>query len=231
MKKDDYLDKLISKQITEANIAESAKHKSSGKLSASMLGQPLQWQILKIMGIPSKPFDEYTLRKFVRGKDIENWLLERMPDVVGKQKFVEYRNCVGYVDALADTKDWDFADGIIPAEIKSVSNLKYKKILKQGADRSHKLQAGFYAICEGLPHYAVIYVASDDLRVSTYVYETADVKDEIDGIITRFDEKRLKGVPVFVPEEDWQKKAMYNNFPEWAELNQEEVNKKVELNK
>lgn len=232
MKNDKYLDKFIGKQITEANDTERANHKSSGKLSASILGQPLQWQILKVLGFPQREIDEYTLRKFVRGKDIETWILSRIPNVVSKGDFVEYRNCVGYVDAMVDTKDWDFADGVIPAEVKSVSNLKFKKILKQGADRSHKLQAGFYAISKDSPHFAVIYVATDDLRVETYVYETKDIKDEINGIITRFEEQKLKGVPIFEAVEDWQKSKLYNNFPDWSELTQEEINKKVvELNK
>jgi CRISPR/Cas system-associated exonuclease Cas4 (RecB family) len=226
MKLDNYIDRAIGRKILEDNTKQQEGHKSSGKLSAGKLGDPLQWQILYVLGVSQKPIEEYTLRKFLRGKQVEDWLISNVL-ALETQKFVEYRIVVGYVDALVETKDWDFQNGVIPLEIKSTSNMKFKRIVKNGADRGHKLQAGLYALALNSPHYGVSYVATDDLRIQTYIYETADVKDEIDSIIDRFDEVRAKGiVPIFEPNESWQKNPDYQKYPEWAELSEEDATKK-----
>jgi len=225
---DNYIDDYISKIMTEKNKEEADNHKSSGKLSAGMLGSPLQWQILKIKGVPQQPFDEYTLRKFQRGKDVEKWFISMIPNLVEEQKFVEYRNVVGYADTIVDTTTHHFNGGIMPHEIKSVSNKKFKRIIKDGgADRSYKLQCGLYALSLGSQHFAVDYIASDDYRIKTYIYDTSEVKDEIDGIITKFNKQLATGlIPVFVPEEMWQKSEKYNNYLEWMDLTQEEISLK-----
>jgi hypothetical protein len=229
MRKETHLDKLISQRLLEQNDTERANHVSSGKLSASMLGQPLQWQILKVIGVPAKPFDEYTLRKFKRGKDIENWFISEVSPNF-KQPFVEYRSTVGYVDLiLTQNESFDFPLGIVPHEVKSVANAKYKRIGKAGeADRSHKLQATLYALAKNSDYYAIDYIASDDLRIETWIYETKDTKGEVDDIITKFQEQlKLKVVPVFEEIEAWQKNPIYQNYPEWATLTAEECMNKL----
>lgn len=225
---DTYIDNQIGIKLLEDNKSERENHKSSGKLSAGMLGKPLQWQILKML-LPSKEFDEYTLRKFLRGKQIEQWLIEQMPGVVDKQKFVEYKDCIGYVDALVDTKNYNYNLGIIPHEVKSVANAKFKRIVDEGkADRSHKLQGGLYALALGKDNFAIDYVASDDLRIKSFIYETAEVKNEIDEIITKFYETLKSGiVPPFVANEKWQENLKYSDYPEFANLTQEEINIKI----
>ena len=220
---DNSVDKFIGDKILEAALEREKSHKSSGKLSASMLGQPLQWQILKSEGIPQAEKDEFTLRKFLRGNEIEDWVIGEIPDVVDKQRFVEYRDVVGYVDVLADTKGWEFKNGIIPIEVKSVNNLKFKRILQQGADRSHKLQGGLYALAGGSAQFAVLYVATDDLRVHTLIFETAEVADEINKIITDYENQKKSGIiPKFEPCESWQANKLYNNYPDWSDLSEEE---------
>lgn len=219
---------FVSRTLIDKNIEESLNHKSSGKLSASMLGSPLQWQVLKLMGVPQKDLDEYVLRKFQRGKDVEKWLVENIPGKVDTQVFVEYRDTVGYIDVLVDTKDYDTNFGIIPQEVKSVANMKYQNIVKSGkADRGHILQACLYALAKGAKHFGVVYIASDDYRILNYIYDTADYKAEVDGIIDRFNAQMdKKEVPVFEPEEVWQKNPNYSSYPLWTNLTQEEVNKK-----
>ncbi len=231
MKIDTYLDKTIEERFVERDKKKRKEHKSSGKLSAGMLNEPLQWQILKVLGVPSKEIDEYVLRKFFRGNQIEDWLISEMPGVVGQQVLVEYKDCIGFADALVNTKDWDNNVGIIPAEVKSASNAKYKRIVTRGeADKGHILQAGYYALGSNTDHFAVIYVASDDLRVTVFVYETKDYKEEIDGIIDRFHSQlKKKTIPVFEPKEKWQESLKYNKYPAWATLTQEEI--KVKYNK
>ena len=230
MKLDTYIDKKIEEKFIKKNNEERANHKSSGKLSAGVLNDPLQWQILKILGVPGKELDEYVLRKFFRGNQIEDWLVGEMPDVVEKQVIVEYKDCIGFADALVDTKDWDNNVGIIPVEIKSVANAKFRRIINgTGADIGHILQAGYYALGLEKEHFAVVYVASDDLRVKTFVYETKDYKEQIDGIIDRFYKQLKSGkIPVFEPTVKWQEKLTYNKYPSWATLTEEEI--KVKYN-
>ncbi len=225
MKIDTYLDKIIENKFVEKNKTERENHISSGKLSAGMLNDPLQWQILKILGIPAKELDEYVLRKFFRGNQIEDWAVSEIPDVIEKQKRVEYKNCIGFADALVDTKDWDFKLGIIPVEIKSVANAKFRRIINgTGADKGHVLQAGYYALGLEKEHFAVIYVASDDLRIKVFIYETKDYKDEIDGIIDKFYVTLKSGViPIFEARESWQSNIKYSKFPFWQELNKEQL--------
>ena len=63
-----------------------APTRRGGWLSASRLNDPLLWQVLYVLGVPQKPIDEYTLRKFLRGNHVEDWLLSNM-DCIDKQKF------------------------------------------------------------------------------------------------------------------------------------------------
>lgn len=225
MKIDYALDNLIAGQLKAQNDAEQANHKSSGKLSASMLGQPLQWQILKVLGVQGKKFDDYTLRKFKRGKDVENWVVSFIQGEA--QKFVEYRNVVGYVDKIVDTKEWDNSNGLMPLEIKSVTNMKFKRVDKEGADRGHKLQATLYALALGHERFGVCYIASDDYRVKVFVYDTSEMKKEVDEIIDQFNNQlKLKVVPVFEAKEKWQDDLKYNSFPLWAGLSEDELKEK-----
>lgn len=225
---DTFLDKFIGEKLQEQNAKERSEHKPSGKLSASMLGSPLQWQILKAKGIAPKPIDEYTIRKFKRGKDVEDWFMGFIP-AVERQRFIEYRGVVGFVDAIVDTSEWAHKIGAIPLEIKSVTNLAYKKIMQEGAKRGHKLQAGCYALALGTDHFAVSYVASDDYRVLTYICETAEVKKNVDDIITKYDEQLKTGlVPIFEAVEKFWSMPIYNNYPDYTELTQEEINEKVD---
>lgn len=219
-----HLDKEVSRVVRELNDAESLKHTPSGKLSAGSLMEPLQWQILKALGVGKPEFDDYTLRKFLRGKQVEEWLLSHTPSLLKSQEFVEYRGVVGYVDAIVETDKYDHNLGIIPHEIKSVTNAKFKRLMKtKEADSGHKLQGGLYALALGASHYAINYVATDDLRIATFIYPVADIKEEIDQIITDYDNQIEKQViPIFEPRFSWQANKLYNKFPEWSELTEEE---------
>src|SRR5574343_1128221 len=94
MTKLQFLDKYIEEKLVAENEKDSLQHVSSGKLSASMLGQPTQWQVLKVIGVPGDSLEEYVTRKFARGNDVEEWLVNQMPGIVEKQKLVEYKNVV-----------------------------------------------------------------------------------------------------------------------------------------
>lgn len=225
---DEFIDRKIGQVLLAENAEEQKNHISSGKLSASQLGDPLQWQILKAMGTPTTPFDEYVLRKFKRGKDIEKWVLQFLKTVAqeeGKQDFVVYRDTVGYLDAMCDTSDWDFKHGIIPVEVKSVSNAKYKRVVANGPDRSHVLQASFYAIAKGSTHTSVLYVASDDLRVRCYIIEVNEkLREEIENIITKFQTQLATGeIPVFQAIEAWQANDKYCRYLEYRDKTKEQL--------
>lgn len=222
-------DDLISKQLRAEEVEGSAKHKPSGKLSASMLGEPVQWQVLKTLGIGTRQIDDYTLRKFEVGRHTEEWFLNRVQEgVLERQKFVEYRGAIGYIDAVVNAQISDMSGQrqvTIPLEVKSTSNAKFKRILKQGADENHKLQAAFYAMALKSPYYGLTYIATDDRRTHTWIFATADMEDQINTIISNYELQMGKGeVPVFEPRYEWQRSLDYNKFPEWMLLNQEEIN-------
>ncbi len=179
-----------------------------------------------MLGIGSKQVDDYTLRKFNRGRDIEDWFLGLLPGVVEQQKDVEYRGVVGKIDALVDTTDHDNKLGVIPHEVKSVTNAKYKQLWsRRDADEGHKLQAALYALATNSEYFAIDYIASDDLRVITWIYRTEDYKAEIDQIIDTFQAQlAAKEIPVFTPRYKWQANPLYNAYPNWSELTQDEIN-------
>lgn len=226
---DQTIDREIGEKLKVKNEIERTNHILSGKFSASMLGNPIQWNILKMVGVPAKEIDEYTLRKFKRGKDIEEWLISHMKSVVDSQKPVSYRGWIGFIDALVDTKDYEFQFGIIPHEIKSVTNMAFKYITKEAeAKMGHKLQGGFYALGEKSTHFAIDYVASDDLRVHSFVYPTEEIKPEIDKRIDENEGALHSGtVPGFEPREGWQKMVEYNNYPDWVNLTPEQIEEKL----
>lgn len=223
---DHYLDNLITDRLVLLNEERETAHKKSGKLSAGKLGDPLQWQILYALGVPGKELDPYVLRKFLRGNQVEDWLIEQL-NPIAKQEFVEYRDVVGYIDALVDTSLWENNYGIIPFEVKSVTGLKFKRIEQEGPQRGHKLQAGLYALGKGTPHFAIAYVSADDLRVKVIIEETKNIKAEIDEIITLYEDTRKKGIiPAFAPIESWQGNLEYCRYPSYMALTEEEATKK-----
>lgn len=233
LRRDEHLDKSIGKELVRLDEAEREKHVSSGLLSASWLGDPLQWQVLKVLGVQPQQPDEYVLRKFLRGKQAEAWLVGQMQPLE-QQKEMRYRSSIGYADAIIDTKDWDTPSGIIPAEIKSTKSSNWKYLLRDGPQHEHRLQAGMYAIAMGAERFAIVYVCSDDLRVLSFVLDTMDVRGEINLIIDRFEEQlKKKFVPEFEAPEHakWKAKKEYSRYPDWMDLKQDAIDKKVaELN-
>lgn len=221
-----YLDKHIETTLLEKNAERAKNHKSSGKLSAGRLGWPVQWQVLKAIGVPSSPLQEYTVRKFLRGNHVEDWLRTMIPGLVEEERFVEYRDVVGYVDAVVNMDDWNLPHikGEVPHEIKSTANSAFKWVIRDGAKKGHQLQAALYALAMGSEYFVIDYVASDDYRVKEFVGKTSDFADEVHDIIENYDEARaLKIVPEFEPKEKWQANVKYNNYVEFADLNEKEI--------
>lgn len=208
------LDKLITEKLISAREAEKANRKPSGKLSASKLWWPRLWWWLEKNGYEQPTPDEFSLRKFLRGKQIEDWLVSQMKGVVKTQEFVEYRDAIGYIDAVVDTEDYDLNVGEIPHEIKSISNAKYRRVLtKKEPDKSHLAQASFYAMATKKTHFGIIYVSTDDLRLNHWIFETKDYQTLVDSLIDEYGETiKLTERPPFEPREDWQKKETYSPF-------------------
>lgn len=220
---DNYLDRLISENLAKTQEDEQKERTPSGKLSASKLYWPLQWQILSTQFGLKSSFDDYTLRKFKRGKDVEDWFMSQV-NPVEKQKFLEYRGVIGYCDSIVDTKDWDTDYGVIPLECKSITNMAFKWLDKEGAKKGHIAQNALYALALKAEHHAITYIASDDYRIQTYLLKTEDSKTEIDLIIDEF-EKAVKSetIPKFEVREKWQADIKYNNFPAFAGMDEEEL--------
>ena len=222
MIEDNYLDNLI----TEKLLASQENREPSGKLSASKLYWPVQWQVLATVFKMKSNIDDYTLRKFQRGKDVEDWFIKQI-EPKEKQKFLEYRGVIGFCDSVVDTAKWDNPVGIIPLEVKSITNMAFKWLDKEGAKKGHIIQNAFYAMAMNVDYHAITYIASDDYRINTYILETKDSKDEIEKIIDEFEKAvESKTIPVFAPREKWMSDLKYNNFPEFAGLSAQELQEK-----
>lgn len=223
MKQDNTLNRIIGEKLLEANKSD---REPSGKLSASKLFWPLQWQILTTKLKLKSEFDEYTLRKFQRGKDVEDWFVGQI-ETKETQKFLEYRGVIGYCDAIVNTENWDTKIGTVPLEVKSVTNMKFKRIEGNEADEGHILQNAFYGLAFGSKHHAITYIASDDYRIYTTIYKTKDSKEQIDNIIDEYEAAiKLDTIPKFEPRIKWQTNLKYNNFPEYAGMSVDELRAK-----
>jgi hypothetical protein len=217
-------DILIDQIVSEAKRRDD-EHISSGKLSASMLGNPLQWQVLKYLGVEPKEIDNYTYCKFQRGRDVEDFVFDKVMasgiKASGQEK-AEYRNCVGLIDIFVpETKE------II--EVKSTTNQAFKYIVKEGmAKENHILQAALYALAKEVDEFSLVYIASDDYRSCQFQYRTADYKDKVDSAIDEFEAViEAKKIPKFEAKMAWQKIPQYSMYPEWTKLNIIQLDKKA----
>lgn len=223
------LEKNITSQLRTQEQAKALEHKPSGKLSASMLGEPAQWQILKTLGIGTRQIDDYTLRKFAVGNIAEKWYLDACGgQILERQRFIQYKEAIGYADAMVNAEiatENGTKVHTIPLEVKSCSNAKFKYILKRvDADENHKLQAAFYALGVGADYFGISYVATDDYRSHTWIFSTADYQERIDSIIANYQYfLGIQAVPIFTPTYEWQAKPEYNKFPEWSTLTANEI--------
>jgi len=210
--------------------AEAALHEPSGKLSAGQLGKPLLEQVLKVIGVPQKPVDDYALGLFERGNSVEDNIIKLLqPDKT--QVECEYRGCVGIIDAIKDNRIY---------EVKSVKNSQIPYLdptnttRRRGADGSmqrvyngakyaHALQGALYALAEGKDEFTILYASADDLRTYPHVIKTADIQAEVDTIITEVENAiASKKLPKWVAREDWQAKfPEYSGYPEWISLEPE----------
>lgn len=210
MKINTILQETIAKKVLE----DRKDREPSGRLSASRLGWPIQWQMLHHLKIPGKPIDEYTLRKFARGTDVEDRVVEWVKPNQA-QVACEYRGVVGIADMVID----------YPIEVKSVTNASFKYIQKEGTKRGHRLQGELYAKALGFTKYAIAYVASDDYRVLCI---EEDVGTEVDKVIDAYEAQMVIGtVPIFEAYEKWQKMPDYSPYPDWMKLDDKGIADKL----
>lgn len=224
-------------ELREKNNKERELHISSGKLSASILSDPLQWQILKVIGVPPKESDDYFLGFLERGNEIEQTALTALDDfIVERQKEVTYRDVIGYVDGIIDTtktsrfgKKFSFQCGIIPQEFKSVKNSKFRRLQAQKEpDEAHILQGSLYAMALNTKYFLLTYGAADDYRFLSWFIEKDYYVPKIDKIITDFQEAMKLGlVPIFTPTYKWQNQPDYCKYPLFMNLTTTEINDKL----
>lgn len=223
------LEKRIVATIRAEYEAESAKHEPSGKLSAGQLGKPLLEQVLKVIGVPQKPVDDYTLGLFRRGNSVEDNILGLLkPD--DTQVEVEYRGCVGVVDAIKDgevyeiksvkNSQWQYLD---PSNEKKRRTPDGMQAVYGGVKYAHALQGALYALALKKPSYTVIYASTDDLRTLPHTIETKELAREVDKIISEVEQALLNhNLPKWKAREEWQEKyPQYSSYPDWMTLDPE----------
>lgn len=236
---DNSLQSNIDEILIADNLARDKKHNPSGLLSASWLFQPLRFQVMKTIGVPLKKIEPYVLGKFLRGNQVEEWLIERMKEagvLVEAQKEVKYKKTIGFIDAVIDSNKMQFKKGHIPHEIKSVTNAKLARINKTEVDYHYKLQGCFYALAIRADYYAIDIISAEDLRVITYIFETIDLARVVDVIITRYDNaiknwKMKKVLPEFQvnPQVKWTANPQYAPFEEkYLKMTDQEIAKVIE---
>lgn len=234
----------IKSALVREDKVKTAAHEPSGKISASMMGTPVLECVLKLLGVPGKEFDAFTIGKFARGNQAEDWFVEHiqkaMPDSTFEaQKEIEYRGGIGFVDLAEYDEVANREMAFIPHEVKSVSNRAFKWIADgewyTGADgRKHKAdpapntghinQATFYGLAMGSPYFFIHYVAADDLRVLSFKCETAvatpHVESHITAIQNALKEGKLPDWVGFLKYHGMKLKGeyAYTSYPEFCEM-------------
>lgn len=216
------IDQLITTELRRQESIARALHEPSGRLSASILYKPLLEQVLKILGVPEKPFDDYALRLFARGKQVEEWVCSMLPGE--EQKEVSYRNVVGVVDKLHEGQ---------VIEVKSVKRSQWRWLKKEGVKWSHALQATLYALALEKTEFTVTYACADDFETMSFTHNVDNYKDDVDRIISEVANALKSGVlPEFKARETWQEKpeyaSRYSTFPDWVGLSVEDMMLKLE---
>lgn len=236
---DNSVSEFIKNELVRLNKEREESHEASGKLSASMLYQPLRFQVLKTIGVPRREIDPYVLGKFKRGNDVEDWyvsMLDKMGVLIEAQKEINYRGVVGLVDALVDSDKMFYKQGIMPHEVKSVTNAKLKRIAKTEVDYHYKLQACLYALALETDYYSVDIVSAEDLRPNVYIFETKELKEEIDQIIDNYNEamdnfNKNGKIPAFEanPNVKWTANPNYSMYDEfYITASDKEIGKRLE---
>lgn len=215
------LAKIVTESLRAEELARSNDHVPSGKLSASDLGSPVQWQVLRYLGVPKRETDDYELGKFKRGRDVEDFLTGTIARIstlkIEQQVKCEYRDCVGYLDVLLDNEE--------VIEVKSCVNMAFKHIEKEErAKYGHILQACYYAMALGKPDFSVVYVSADDYRILRFDYRTKNYMDKVNNAIDCFQTAlKLKEIPKFVALETWQSLPQYNRYADWKDKDVSEL--------
>jgi len=217
------INKLITKRLRAEDEERSKNHVSSGKLSASQLGYPIQWQVLKYLS-QRKGVDNYTLAKFRRGRDVEDFIIDSIRwNKIKLQDQVEclYRNVIGYLDIYTPDKE--------VIEVKSITNMDFKWVIKRNkAKHGHILQACLYALALKQNDFSVLYVASDDYRTKLFTFKTVTYKKEVDQIISKFDLTiKARVIPEFEAIEKWNTNKKYNSFIDWVDLKKDQLAKRA----
>lgn len=226
---DQTIARAVYANIRKAKEEDSSRHVHSGKLSAGRLFWPLQWQILHSIGVKPPEFDDYALGKFTRGDHVEDFVVLNMPGVIDTQVEIEYRGVTGKLDALVDSSEYEYKNGVIPHEIKSVANAKFKWIKKRmSPDMSHALQAICYGIALKRDKVIIDYVASDDYRVLSFVLDVQEWRPQVDSAIDEYDAamanwKENGVLPELVARESWQLKPEWATYPDTLGKTAQEV--------
>lgn len=214
--------------LIQAMVAEQRREEPSGRMSASRLTWPTQWQILWKLKVPPsqedwevKPNKINTLhfRHFARGKQCEDWLEKTMPPMKAQEE-VHYRGWVGYADRI-DTGSLFGVDSAVVTEVKSVKADKWYKMFVNpgdGPQYDHVLQANFYAMGLNLPQYVVCYLRSDTMETRTYLYNVDEYRKDVDEQIDLYDQAVDSGtIPVFKAKVEYQKNPKYNMYSEYMD--------------
>jgi hypothetical protein len=237
---DTTINNYIDGILTQDNFDERENHVSSNKLTASYLKEPKRFQLLKYLGVPVKEAKPYDLRKFARGRQVEDYFIDKLKNsglIIETQKSLEYRGCIGIVDALMDSDKMQFHKGIIPHEIKSVTNAAFKWInVKGDIGWGYHMQACFYAMALETEYYALDFIASDDLREYITIHETRIFKKEVDRVISEYqqmiaDFTKNASVPKWEVHDKWQNDPKYMKYDVfWSECSDKQfIDKLKEL--
>lgn len=197
----------LTNYLKQKNIKEASEHESSGKISPSKLTKPTLEAVLQMLGVPTDPPSDQSLRYFIRGNILEKIAQEAITfgrKTAKLQVEASYRNGVGFIDVYDS----------VPHEIKSAGAWTFKTVQKQGYPLiHHSLQAVWYALAKNKRTAWVHYINADTLQMLSFRVETSKFQPEVDHRTDLILNSLVSGnLPDYVALEPFHKSVKYSDY-------------------
>lgn len=228
------IERVVDDYLLETDKKRREEHIASGYLSAGRLDKSILENALYLLGVPrDKPIEAYTLKKFARGNQVEQWYIDIFTElglIADSQIYHEYITPEGF--KVIGYQDIQLKEDEYPIEVKSIKNSEFKHIEKEGVKKGHALQVATYALAKGVEFGKVLYAAADDLRTKEFLVNAKELQPEIDNIAKlTYSVLNSKKLPKFIPRNSFQSLLIfkdYTDYPEWIAPNENYLQTVVE---
>ncbi len=197
----------FTEYLRERNVKEAEEHQSKGKISPTKLTKPTLEAVLQLLGVPTDPPSDQSLRYFIRGNVLEEVVIKALAFRRPTHKLQapsSYRNTDGYIDFYSK----------VPEEIKSAGWYTWRKVTKAGQPKNdHCIQATCYALGTDSNTAWIHYINAETFEIRSYRITASDYRPEVDRRIDLILDAIGNGcLPDYVPLEEYHSSIKYSDY-------------------